>query len=315
MVAVLLADTEQVRSGGPGWRVLEIFEFFAYPLSASPCMQKLVIVVARNESPVERWLDVVHRGTASCEPALACPLPEFPPADEHGRVRVARALRRQMRSADNVPQFRPRASRYDLARTWVNVSPWVPRADGTADYYLPYCGQALDRRSCRRLPFTTLRVGPFAPSHVHVLAVRVELAGETFRYLVGDRFQGSIDGPDLLLSCIEHEDIRNGQEDSRLAGPGIPWSSELSRIRGNLLRPGYHDLFVVGPPVSRSFRYASASPSLSQIVDGDVDDAGAPHHFVTDSTNFSLALRFEPLEARIPSTAARNLLHEVSASQ
>ncbi|MHC4064057.1 MAG: hypothetical protein ACYSUI_06090, partial [Planctomycetota bacterium] len=179
-------------------------------------------------------------------------------------------------------QFRARASRYRLGKEWMEVSPWNPPPASEGWYWPRLC---TPEQRAGHPPFTVLRLGEFTENSTHVIALRIFVTGEAFDQLVGDREQFSLDGAGIVASCIEHQDLAASPQSS-------PWHEEFRRLTTDGLAPSYYELFLAKPPLSVPYRYYSCTPCLIPVSDVEEDNRGSFDHFVTDSLEFSMGLRF-----------------------
>lgn len=289
MLTVLFTDGGAAgQFNAKAWRILQVSTFIAFPQPDAPdgspaSADVLVIVVAQNDSSEARCLDVVHRGDVRATPVSACPLPAFP-RDAPGEYKgdVGTYLRRRFRVLSEAYQFRPRASRYRVGKEWMNVSPWDPPSN-PKEWYWPR--HDTSRQCDVPPPYTLLRLGEFAENSTHVIALRVSVIEEAFDQLIGDRERFSLDGAGIVASCIEYQDLAACTKSS-------PRREEFRRPITESLIPSYYELFLARPRLSFPYHYCSCTPCLVPVSDVEEDNRGSFDHFVTNSPEFSMSLRF-----------------------
>lgn len=298
MLTILCADGGTDTGVQPqAWHVPQVFEFISFPSIQLRVVEILVIVVARNTSNQPRYFKLAHRGAVRVKIVPACPVPEFPRVSPIGKRPVENRahavapgissllLRRRFRKHEGKPQFRPRASVYDLASKSEAFCVWRPSWKPPDDWYAKPCRSAFGSPD-KWLPFTAVQLGPFAPGETHLIGAYITISGQNYDRLVGGFDLFSVNGPELVMSCISQQDLSSASTDDT-------WLAEFQMLREGLCASEYYEIVLLKHPVSAPFRYCSSTPSVVRVADS-IEECQVPaDHFVSDSQSFGLTLRLQ----------------------
>jgi hypothetical protein len=265
----------------------------------------LLLLYAENKLPIEEGencLWMMHRGNLECCWKPSWPLPLHRDEEDACVLPNSSILMRlygeafdEKRSEDSERQkhlFRVnRLSQWD---SWEKVESEIVHR------WQPSCGlpMAADRSGEifmapqfpvptleEDVPFTSWRIGNFTEPGLFLITFALRFSGETYKRLVSQQPQFTVDGPQRLLTRTKYEVLN--REDREI------WSEQLALFEREPVLPtrGY-DVIVLNPPFADEIETFAPSGMAQAPRQPESSDALLGNRFITLNHEFTMLAQY-----------------------
>jgi hypothetical protein len=261
----------------------------------------LFLLYGKNKLPIEEGencLLMMHRGDVQCWWQPSWPLPLHWDEEDAGIEPDCSILMKLYGEAFELgsehPKHLSRVNRLSQWDSWEDVEPEVVHR------WQPSCGVTVGRNVDEKIfvpphfpvlsldedvPFTSWKIGNFTKPGLFLMTFALKFSGESYRRLVTQQSQFTIDGPERLLTRTKYEVLNREDRDI--------WTEQLSLFeREPVLSERGYDVILLGSPLAD--RIETIAPSGMAQAPRQAESNGEPlaKRFITLSHDFTMLAQY-----------------------